>query len=99
MGDQGKPWAMTGTPEDDIVHRQLDTSHEEPAVAVAEAVADIDGVESSDLPTMYECVDGVLDHLFSTPPDPEAQMDVTFSFHSYRITVEQTGDAKFVKTE
>jgi len=90
---------MTDTSEDDIIHRQLDTSHDEPAVALAKAVTDIDGVDSSDLPTMYECVDGVLDNLFSTPPDPEARMHVTFSFHTYRITIEQTGDAKFVRTE
>lgn len=59
----------------------------------------LERVDSTELPTIYDCVDGMLDELFSNPPAPEAQMEVTFSYHRYRITVEQNGNAKFVKTE
>ncbi|MFC7197751.1 HalOD1 output domain-containing protein [Halosimplex aquaticum] len=51
-----------------IVHRQFDTDQDDPATAVAEAVADLEGCESTDLATMYEHVDHVIDHLFSNPP-------------------------------
>jgi len=47
---------------------------------------------------MYDCIDGMLDELFSNPPAPESQMEVEFSYETYRITVEQNGAAKFVKT-
>jgi hypothetical protein len=86
-------------PEEAIVHRKLDTNVTNPAVEVAEAVADIEGTESTDLSSMYECVDGVLDNVFSNPPSPEAQMEIEFTYESYRITVEQNGDAQFVKTK
>ncbi|ADB63718.1 hypothetical protein Htur_4989 (plasmid) [Haloterrigena turkmenica DSM 5511] len=59
---------------------------------------DFEGVDSAELPPIYDCVDGMLNELFSNPPAPEAQMEVTFSYHQYRVTVEQNGNAKFVKT-
>lgn len=90
---------MEEQPESAFVHRELDTDAENPGVEVAQAVADIEGKESTDLANMYECVDGVLDDIFSNPPSPDAQMQATFSYEEYRITVEQNGDAEFVKTE
>jgi len=48
---------------------------------------------------MWACTDGVLDHLFSNPPSAEAQMEVTFSYEGYRITIEQDGTAEFVRVE
>lgn len=89
---------MTERPEAEIIQRELDTDANNPGVEVAEAVAEIEGREATDIGTMYECVDGVLDNLFSTPPAPEAQMMVEFSYESYRIMVEQDGTAEFVKT-
>ena len=90
---------MDDHPEREIVRRELDTGADEPAVQIAEAVAEIEGKNAAELPAMYDCVDGVLTHLFSDPPSPEAQMAVEFSYETYRITVGQSGDATFVKTE
>lgn len=89
---------MKEHPENEIIQRQLDTDSENPAVEVAEAVAEIEGVEATDLGTTYECIDGMLDELFSNPPSLEAQMRVEFSYEDYRITVDQEGNAEFVKT-
>jgi len=83
----------------DIVHRELETDVDNPATRVAEAVAEIDDRDITDLTAMYGCVDGVLDNLFSNPPASEAQMEVKFTYETYRITVEQDGAAKFVKSE
>lgn len=90
---------MDNDPESDIIHRELDTDAENPGVHVAEAVADLEDRDATNLSSMWDCVDGALDNIFSNPPAPEAQLEVTFSYETYRITVEQTGDAKFVKTE
>lgn len=89
---------MTEKTEREIVHRDLDPDAGDPAVQIIEAIMDVEGVNYTELPPIYDCVDGMLDELFSTPPAPEAQMEVEFSFHGYRITVEQNGNAKFVKT-
>ncbi|MFC7143006.1 HalOD1 output domain-containing protein [Halosimplex aquaticum] len=82
-----------------IVHRQFDTDQDDPATAVAEAVADLEGCESTDLATMYEHVDHVIDHLFSNPPSPEAQIQVEFSYEGYRIAIDQDGAARFVRVD
>ena len=89
---------MADSPESEIIHRELEIDGPTPSVQIAETVAEINGKEATDLATMYECVDGVLDHIFSNPPAPEAQMQVTFSYETFRITIEQDGAAKFVKT-
>jgi hypothetical protein len=39
----------------------------------------------------------MLDVVFENPPAPEAQVEVTFSYEGYRITVEQNGRARFVQ--
>lgn len=88
---------MDDQPESEFIHRELDTDAENPGVEIAEAVADIEGKESTDLANMYDRVDGVLNAIFSNPPSSEAQMQITFSYEEYRITVEQNGDAEFVK--
>lgn len=90
---------MEEQPESEFVHRELDTDAENPGVQVAQAVADIEGKESTEFANMNERVDGVLKDIFSNPPSPDAQMQVKFSYEEYRITVEQNGDAEFVKIE
>ncbi|ELY94156.1 hypothetical protein C483_03290 [Natrialba hulunbeirensis JCM 10989] len=89
---------MSDQTEREIVRRELDQSAANPAVQIAEIVAELENTEPTRLPTMYDCVDGMLDNLFSQPPSPEAQMAVEFSYKSYRITVEQDATATFVKT-
>ena len=89
---------MEKDPDTRIIRRELDTDADNPAVEVAEAVADIEDTEATELANMYDCVDGMLDELFSAPPADEAQMAICFSYSGYRITVEQDGLAEFVKT-
>lgn len=85
--------------ETEMLHRELDIDRENPAPQIAETVADIEDTSITELATMYGCIDGVLDQIFSNPPSPEAQIEVTFSYEGYRISVEQNGHAQFVKTE
>ncbi|ELZ01161.1 hypothetical protein C482_08181 [Natrialba chahannaoensis JCM 10990] len=89
---------MTDRAEREIIRRTLDESRDNPAVQIAEIVAELENTEPTRLPPMYDCVDGMLDNLFSQPPSPEAQMAVDFSYKSYRITIEQDATATFVKT-
>ncbi len=83
--------------DDEIVQRELDTDAENPAMAVVEVVADLEGTDATELATAWGCIDDVLDAVFSNPPAPEAQVQVTFSYEGYRITVEQNGRATFVE--
>lgn len=89
---------MSSDPSEEIIHRQLDREGESPAVQVTEIVAELEGTEVDELYPIYEQLDDVLDNIFSEPPSPEAQLVVTFSYEGYRITIEQDGHGKFVKT-
>ncbi|PSQ27796.1 hypothetical protein BRD03_06160 [Halobacteriales archaeon QS_9_68_17] len=87
---------MTDSRDDEIVHRELDTDREEPAITIVEVVADLKGTPAEELPPAYDCINGMLLNLYSNPPKPGAQMTVEFTYSDYRITVEQSGAAEFV---
>ena len=86
---------MTDSPAEDpeqrIIERTVDTSGEQPNYRVLETIAEAEGVNITTLPPMYERIDHMLDKLFSDPPATEAQVEVTFSYHGYRITAKQDG--------
>lgn len=80
-----------------FVFRQFDTEAEEPTIDVAEAIADLKGVQPAELDPLYSTIDHVIENLYSDPPSPEAQVQITFTYEGYRITMHQDGTAKFVK--
>ena len=90
---------MTMTEDQDSgkIRRELDTDADEPATQIAMAVADIEGKDVDELESMYKTIDHVVDNLFSDPPSPTAQVEVSFSYEGYRIHVDQDGVAEFVK--
>lgn len=88
---------MGDSHDGEIVHRELNTNRENPAVEIAEAVADMEDRAVDELPTTYECIDGMLAEIYGNPPAPEAQIEVEFTYADYRITVDQTGGAEFVQ--
>lgn len=87
---------MSDSHEESIVHERLDVDRQEPAVQVAEIVASLDGKDQTELSPVYDQIDHVLTHIFSNPPDPGAQVEISFTYEGYRITVEQNGRARFV---
>ncbi|QLK27162.1 hypothetical protein HYG81_06030 [Natrinema zhouii] len=82
-----------GTADDGVTRRRLDTDKEDPEAQLVEVIADIDGVESTDLAPIYRRIDGLIDSLFSSPSPVEANAHVTFSYEGYRIRVHQNGTA------
>lgn len=89
---------MTDHSETGIIRRELDPEGDEPGMEVVWAVADLTEKDIDEVANMYDCLDHVLDHIFSNPPSPEAQVEITFSYEGFRITVDQDGIAKFVTT-
>ena len=86
-------------PESSIIYRDFDTDAEDAGLEIVMTVAEIEGRDATDLPRLHNHLDGVLDDLFSVPPSPKSQIEITFSYDTYRITLHQDGHAKFVKTE
>lgn len=90
---------MREDPERDVVRRQLEKDGENPAVQVSEIVAALKGAHVREMGTIYDCVDDVLDRVFSNPPSPGAEVEVNFTYEGYRVTVEQNGTATFVRID
>lgn len=88
---------MSPDSESNIVHRELDSDGPAPSIQIAGIVAELKGTAATEVKSTYDCVDDVLVNLFSDPPAPEAQMEITFSYEGYRITVEEDGTAEFVE--
>lgn len=75
----------------------FDIDTENPEVNVAEATAQLENKEMSELPPLYETIDHLIEHLFSDPPEPDAQVQVEFTYEGYRISLDQDGQATFMK--
>jgi hypothetical protein len=87
------------TAEATIFQQDVDPSDGEPNYQVLQAVAEVEGVDVTELPSMYERIDHMLDELFSEPPTAEAQVEITFSYHGYRITADQEGQITLRKLD
>jgi len=78
-------------------HFEFDPTDNEPTYVIVETVADLEGVSSDQLPSLYDTIDHIADHVFADPPISEAQVQVTFTYAGYRITLNQDGSATFLK--
>lgn len=93
QGDTG-----TGDPEEArIVRRTIAPDPETPYFALLEIVAEIEGCEVEALPPLYERTDHLLEKLFDDPPSQKAQVELSFSYHGYRITMDQLGNVTLRK--
>lgn len=87
---------MVDDPESDRSHHaSFDTDRAQPTVEVTETVAELKGVESDQLSPLYDSIDHVIDNIFSEPPKTEADVEVSFNYEGYRVTVGQNGSATF----
>ncbi|MFC6825846.1 HalOD1 output domain-containing protein [Halopelagius fulvigenes] len=84
--------------DENEIHRNLDTDAN-PTAQVVQAVADQKGMDPMSLQSAWNAIGQVLDPLFSTPPSPDADVEITFNYEGYRITVGQDGCATFDELE
>jgi hypothetical protein len=94
----------TTPPDSDqfIIHRKLfeerqPSGAENPEIDLAEIVADLEGKDATDIASLYETIDHVVEHLYSNPPPIEAQAQLEFTYEGYRIELSQDGRATFMK--
>lgn len=93
-GDTGRGCETDGG--SDIVCTQISPDPETTEYDLLEIIADLEGKEIEELPSLYTQVDHFVETLFDNPPSPESQMEIKFSYAGYRITIIQTGEVKLV---
>jgi hypothetical protein len=94
------PRADPGDAPDDAQHihrRQIEPDPDHPYFSLLHVIAELEGCEVEDLPPMYDYVDHLLEDLFTNPPPPKAQAEITFCYYDYRINVDQQGDLSVMK--
>ena len=84
---------------DDVLTFTFDTDTTDPNVDVVTTIADLEDVAVEELPALYDTIDQVLEHLYSRPPSPTADLQIAFSYHGYRVVLEQDGTATFYPDE
>jgi len=80
-----------------LVHKQFDPTDDDPLFDVVSTVAELEDTDVEALPSFHDSVDGILEHIFTNPPAPEAQVSIEFTYAGYRITLHQDGAATFRK--
>lgn len=87
---------IRGEADGDVVDVRFDTDESDPALSVADVVAELEGQDPTELKLIYDASDHVVDHLFSEPPSPQADVEIAFTSEGYRVTIHQDGHATFV---
>lgn len=75
--------------------RDLKEGEADPQMHLIRATADFKGVEDPELDPLYPTIDHLVEYMYSNPPSPEAQTELTFVYEGFRITLFQDGTAVF----
>jgi|GEM_PF-475983 len=85
--------------EPDIVRASIEPDPKTAEHDLLELIAESEGVEIEDLPSFYEQVDHFVEMLFKRPPSSESQMQLSFSYAGYRVTVNQKGEVTLLNVK
>jgi len=83
----------------EIFHADVNPSPVDGGVDLVQVVADLDDRDPTELESLYDRVDDLLTELFSDPPSPEAQVEMSFTYEGYRIDIDQTGHVRLIPIE
>lgn len=95
--DDSTPSEGDGDAPRRIRRRRIGPDTDEPHFALLEVIAELEGCAVEDLPPLYDCVDHLLEDLFSTPPPADADARVEFTYDDYRVSVDQDGTLALLK--
>lgn len=95
---------MTGTDDSGasgpgIVTREFDTTQADPNVEVVSVIAELADEPVEELPPLYSTIHHILEHIYAEPPEPDADVEISFTYYGYRITIEQHGTARFERVD
>lgn len=74
-----------------IVRRRIQPNPETAEYDFLQIVAELDGADVEHLPSLWHDLDGMVSRLFETPPAPESEVELTFLYDGYRVTIDRSG--------
>lgn len=88
---------MTNEGHGGTTHRIIDAPADAaPAVEIVKTITDLEETDPTSLAPVWECIDDALTPVCSNSLPSDTDLEVTFNYEGYRITVEQNGTAQFV---
>lgn len=82
--------------KDGIARAQIEADPNTAEHDLLAIVADMECVAIDELPSFYNEAGHFVEELFETPPSEAAQMEITFSYAGYRVTLNRKGEVKLV---
>ena len=79
-----------------IVRRRIDPEPSTAEYDLLEIIAELEDCEIEALPSLYNEIDHVVETMFETPPSERAQIEVSFSYAGYRVSVDRKGFVELV---
>lgn len=76
-----------------VHHVQIEIDPEEPEVPFVETLADIKGVDQSDLDPLHSNLDNLIGGVLLSPPPEENQAEISFTYEGFRVTLYHDGHA------
>ena len=83
----------------ETVSRSFDPKADDPHMKVIAVISELEDCDPRDCSPLYTTIDDVIDDIYEDPPSPDADVEITFSYEGYRITLRQDGRAEFVPVE
>ncbi|WP_336001826.1 HalOD1 output domain-containing protein [Halorientalis halophila] len=87
----GREWGRDGFYRDHIR-----PSRETSEFELIEIISELETKESDELPPLYDEVGHLIEMLYNNPPSQQAQVEMSFSYAGYRITIDQRGNLKLI---
>ncbi|WP_222917774.1 HalOD1 output domain-containing protein [Natrinema sp. SYSU A 869] len=78
-----------------VLRRQLNTEEGDTTIQLVEIIAELDDREPTELSPLYRSVDSLISDLFGSPPPTHVDANLVFSYHGYRVHVQQDGMTTF----
>lgn len=81
--------------ERSVHSRDIKEGDADPQMHLIRAIADFKGAEETELDALYPTIDHLVEYMYSNPPSPAAQTELTFVYEGFRVTLFQDGTAIF----
>jgi len=82
--------------DDGVVRYVIDPNSRTAEFDLLSGIAEVEGVELDELPSLYATVDHFVEGLYDEPPAPAAHVELSFSYAGYRVNVDQAGHVRLV---
>ncbi|MDH5019516.1 HalOD1 output domain-containing protein [Halobacterium rubrum] len=82
--------------DDGTVRYAIDPHPDTAEFDLLAGIAEVEGVDMDELPSLYTAVNRFVEELFGEPPSATAHVELSFSYAGYRVNVDQNGHIRLV---